>query len=96
MTADTSFSSIAGTGWANTEYRSYQFVDKTGEDPNASIEELPESRRRRQGSEIPLTDAETRELRAAYHTVLDRDLKECIEKVARQQATATANGISGF
>ncbi|KAI1184221.1 phosphoglycerate mutase-like protein [Nemania serpens] len=85
-----------GTGWANTEYRSYQFVDKTGEDPNASIEELPESRRRRQGSEIPLTDAETRELRAAYHTVLDRDLKECIEKVARQQATATANGISGF
>ncbi|KAI1116393.1 phosphoglycerate mutase-like protein [Nemania sp. NC0429] len=84
-----------GTGWANTEWRSYQFVDKTGQDTNASIEELPESRRRRQGSEIPLTDAEQREMRAAYNSLLDLELKTSLERVARQQATATANGISG-
>ncbi|KAJ8125030.1 hypothetical protein O1611_g8610 [Lasiodiplodia mahajangana] len=77
-----------GTGWENTEYRSYQFKDTTGQDPNASIEELPESRRRRQGSEIPYTDTEMREMRAAYESVLNRDLKECFEKIARKQAEA--------
>ncbi|KAI1147715.1 histidine phosphatase superfamily [Nemania diffusa] len=73
-----------GTGWENTEYRSYEFVDKTGQDPNASLEELPESRRRRQGSEIPLTDTEKSEMRAAYESQLNIELKACIEKVAQQ------------
>ncbi|KAJ8119291.1 hypothetical protein ONZ43_g3729 [Nemania bipapillata] len=77
-----------GTGWKNTEYRSYQFIDKTGQDPNASLQELPESRRRRQGSEIPLTQTEMAEMRAAYESVLTRDLKECMKKVAQLYAEA--------
>src|SRR5947208_8435386 len=34
-----------GTGWANTEYRSYVFEDN--DDPNAGILETAESRKRR-------------------------------------------------
>ncbi|KAI0112414.1 histidine phosphatase superfamily [Nemania sp. FL0031] len=77
-----------GTGWVNTEYRSYQFVDQTGQDPNASFEELPESRRRRQGSEIPLTDTEMREMRAAYETTFNEDMKKCIARIEGRQAQA--------
>ncbi|KAI1129385.1 histidine phosphatase superfamily [Nemania abortiva] len=77
-----------GTGWENTEYRSYEFVDKTGQDPNASIQELPESRRRRQGSEIPLTETEKREMWAAYEIVLNRDIKMCIDRLAQKEAEA--------
>ncbi|KAI0816192.1 phosphoglycerate mutase-like protein [Xylaria sp. FL0064] len=86
-----------GTGWNNTEYRSYEFADETGEDSNASLRELPESRRRRQGSEISLTDAEKREMRAAYETVLNHDIKLCVERIAEQQAGAGSetNGTSG-
>ncbi|KAI3335542.1 phosphoglycerate mutase-like protein [Ustulina deusta] len=84
-----------GTGWDNTEYRSYEFADETGADPNASLRELPESRRRR--PEIPLTDAEEREMRAAYETVLNHDLKQCLERMARKQAEASseANATTG-
>ncbi|KAI8635626.1 phosphoglycerate mutase-like protein [Xylariaceae sp. FL1651] len=85
-----------GTGWENTEYRSYKFADQTGQDPNASLEELPESRRRRQGSEIPLTEAEQMEMRAAYETVLEHDLKECLDRIALQAAAKNAaNGTNG-
>ncbi|KAI0973280.1 phosphoglycerate mutase-like protein [Xylaria arbuscula] len=84
-----------GTGWENTEYRSYEFADETGQDPDARIRELPESRRRRSGSEIPLTDTEKREMRAAYEVVLNRDLKLCIERIADQQAgvDGETNGV---
>ncbi|KAI0204542.1 phosphoglycerate mutase-like protein [Astrocystis sublimbata] len=76
-----------GTGWVNTEYRSYEFADKTGQDPNASLVELPESCRRRKGSEVALTDAEKREWRAAYDEMFEEELKDCIEGFAKRQAT---------
>lgn len=53
---------FTGTGWANTEFRSYEFVD--GEEENAGLVETKESRDRRKGEEIPLTRDEQRELRA--------------------------------
>lgn len=79
-----------GTGWRNTEYRSYSFADKTFEDPNASLEELPESRLRRKGHEIPLTDAENRELRAAYDEQNSSDVELCLRKIAEQEAELAA------
>jgi broad specificity phosphatase PhoE len=54
---------FTGTGWANTEFRSYEFVDESGRDPNASLVETKESRVRRRGDEMPLTEAEQRNLR---------------------------------
>jgi broad specificity phosphatase PhoE len=53
---------FVGTGWANTEYRSYEFVSDV--DEGASLQETSESRTRRLGKEIPLTADEQRELRA--------------------------------
>jgi len=50
-----------GTGWANTEFRSYTFDPQSGD--NAAFVETTESRRRRAGSEHPLTEAEQRNLR---------------------------------
>lgn len=52
-----------GTGWKNTEFRSYTFADANGEDQNASIVETAESRKRRNGQEIPLTREEQTNLR---------------------------------
>lgn len=50
-----------GTGWANTEFRSYQFV--VGEEgDNASFTETTESYLRRRGEETLLTDAEKLQL----------------------------------
>ncbi|KAN0120123.1 phosphoglycerate mutase-like protein [Hyaloscypha variabilis] len=51
-----------GTGWENTEYRSYGFVEGSGD---ASLEETGESRERRRGTERGLTADEQRELRAS-------------------------------
>lgn len=52
----------SGTGWANTEYRSYNFdPSKTA---TASLIETEESRTRRRGVEKPLSDAEQRNLKA--------------------------------
>lgn len=45
-----------GTGWDNTEFRSYRFVDEEGE--NEAFVETVESRQRRRGTEKPLTEAE--------------------------------------
>ena len=63
---------FTGTGWENTEYRSYEFVDETFKDPAASLVETRESRAARTGSEIPLTLDEQRELRASA----EREWKE--------------------
>ncbi|KAF2092343.1 phosphoglycerate mutase-like protein [Saccharata proteae CBS 121410] len=49
-----------GTGWANTEYRSYTFKPDTGD--QASVVETEESRERRRGTEKPLTADEQRNL----------------------------------
>ncbi|KAI0514995.1 phosphoglycerate mutase-like protein [Xylaria bambusicola] len=83
-----------GTGWHNTEYRSYEFADETGADPNASLRELPESLRRRKGSETPYTDDEKREMRAAYEKILNHDIKDCVEKLAKAAANGETNGTN--
>jgi hypothetical protein len=54
---------FTGTGWENTEWRSYEFVSAT--DERASLRETSESRVRRTGKETPLTEDEQRELRAS-------------------------------
>ena len=51
---------FTGTGWANTEFRSYEFVE--GDEAGAGLVETQESRERRKV--IPLTKDEQRELRA--------------------------------
>jgi len=47
-----------GTGWLNTELRTYEFADPSGQDANASLRETKPSWRRRRGSEVPLTSTE--------------------------------------
>ena len=58
---------FTGTGWANTEWRSYEFADTGKEegDANASLKETKESRLRRLGDDKPLSEAEQRNLRAS-------------------------------
>ena len=56
---------FTGTGWANTEWRSYEFVDREGRDANAGLRETVMSRIRRMGDEKPLSEAEQRNLRAS-------------------------------
>ncbi|KAL2135772.1 hypothetical protein VTI74DRAFT_6977 [Chaetomium olivicolor] len=51
-----------GTGWENTEWRSYEFVEEDGEE--ARLRETRVSWRRRRGSEKGLTETEQMELRA--------------------------------
>lgn len=55
---------FTGTGWENTEYRSYEFVGESQWE-KASLREIGESRERRRGSETGLTVDEQRELRAS-------------------------------
>ncbi|KAL8763501.1 MAG: hypothetical protein Q9184_000713 [Pyrenodesmia sp. 2 TL-2023] len=52
---------FVGTGWENTEFRSYRFVD--GDDGTASLEETDESRTRRNDKSKPLTKEEKTQLR---------------------------------
>lgn len=52
-----------GTGWANTEFRCYEFVDIHAGDANASLLETRGSRERRKASEKPLSAHEQMELR---------------------------------
>ncbi|KAK4043103.1 histidine phosphatase superfamily [Parachaetomium inaequale] len=57
----------AGTGWANTEWRSYEFVDglEGDTDGEARLRETGGSWRRRRGSATGLTETEQMELRVA-------------------------------
>ncbi|KAK4692386.1 hypothetical protein P7C71_g4807, partial [Lecanoromycetidae sp. Uapishka_2] len=57
----TDFKESLGTGWANVEFRSYQFVDEKGD--NASVVETKQSRELRRGTEKPLGKTERMELR---------------------------------
>lgn len=50
-----------GTGWSNTEFRSYQFSNETGDD--TSLVETKASRDGRRGTEKPLSKTEQMELR---------------------------------
>ena len=62
---------MAGTGWANTEFRSYQFTEEP--DDNASIIETAFSRELRHGTEKPLSKTEQMELREAAHKSWELD-----------------------
>lgn len=52
-----------GTGWLNTEFRSYYFTEAEEGDGNASMTETAVSSHRRRGTEKPLTRAERLQLR---------------------------------
>ncbi len=52
---------LIGTGWANVEYRSFEFADEKGD--NASTVETQKSRELRRGTDKPLTETERMELR---------------------------------
>ncbi|MCJ1402537.1 hypothetical protein MMC11_005757 [Xylographa trunciseda] len=70
LTEDWSDSTLLhGSGWANTEFRSYNFTLESGD--NASIVETAASRQRRRGSETPLSQTEQRELKAAKQNLWD-------------------------
>lgn len=56
--------SVTGTAWDNTEYRSYEFDDPEGADLAASIHETKLSWVRRRGDAIPLTSVEQQKQRA--------------------------------
>jgi len=62
-----------GTGWENTELRSYVFVDPEGKDDRASLKETEASWRKRRGSATGLTDTEQMELRAAMTNHLQHE-----------------------
>ncbi|KAI0888014.1 phosphoglycerate mutase-like protein [Annulohypoxylon maeteangense] len=65
-----------GTGWQNTEHRTYQFKDPTGQDPEACLKETQQSRRRRRGSVISLTMMEKVQIRQAYEALIDEITQE--------------------
>ncbi len=60
-----------GTGWQNTEWRSYEFVE--GEDEEAGLRETGASWRRRRGSAVGLTETEQMELRVAVEGQLQEE-----------------------
>ena len=71
---------FAGTGWANTEFRSYTF--STSDDREAHLIELPESRARRQGDEKPLDKEE--------HINLERTVSQQHKERAQQASQIQA------
>ena len=54
---------FTGTGWANCEYRSYNFTSDSDSDSEASLVETAESHSRRRGTEKPITEAERVQLK---------------------------------
>ncbi|KAG7286064.1 hypothetical protein NEMBOFW57_008367 [Staphylotrichum longicolle] len=62
----------AGTGWDNTEWRSYEFAGGA-EDAEASLRETRVSWRRRRGSAKGLTETEQMELRVAVEGRLEEE-----------------------
>ncbi|KAI9877655.1 MAG: hypothetical protein M1830_003174 [Pleopsidium flavum] len=68
-----------GTGWDNTERRSYRFPDD--DDENASVEETSESRESRRGTEKPLSKTEQMELRETTHKTWEDSGFQFLSKV---------------
>lgn len=64
-----------GTAWENCEFRSYQFVDPTGQDPDAHIKETQESWSARVKDKSMPTPEEQAELRRTYYRELGPFLK---------------------
>ncbi|KAL8418206.1 hypothetical protein RB594_001713 [Gaeumannomyces avenae] len=83
----------AGTGWKNTEWRSYEFVDASGEDPDAKLRETSASWERRRGSAAPLSETELEELAAAHMDEMQEELDRV--EVLRQAREAESKKHSG-
>lgn len=64
---------VKGTGWENTEWRSYVFVEAEEGDADAALRETRVSWRRRRGSAIGLTETEQDELRAVAKEHLEEE-----------------------
>lgn len=83
----------AGTGWKNTEWRSYEFVDASGQDADARLRETSASWQRRRGSAVPLTETEQEELAATHMGEMQEELDRV--EVARQAREAEKKSRSG-
>ncbi|RYP10623.1 hypothetical protein DL765_008048 [Monosporascus sp. GIB2] len=81
------FAPSKGTGWQNTELRSYEFEDPEWKDPNASLRETKPSWRRRRGSEIPLSRAEQVQLQQAFHERVREEHEEVLATLAKHTGT---------
>ncbi|WYZ37873.1 hypothetical protein EsH8_II_001379 [Colletotrichum jinshuiense] len=68
------------TGWENTEFRSYEFADPTGQDPNAFLKETDESWERRQGDATRPTPDQQAELRQTFYREMQPYLKYSPER----------------
>ncbi|KAK0739117.1 histidine phosphatase superfamily [Apiosordaria backusii] len=60
-----------GTGWANTEWRTYEVVEE--DDGEVKLRERTDSWRRRRGSAAGLTETEQMELRAAFGEAVEKE-----------------------
>ena len=69
-----------GTGWQNTEWRAYEFVDPTGADADASLKETAASWERRRGTAKGMTAQELLELQLAFHQFLTEELNAQVEE----------------
>ena len=64
-----------GSTWSNCEYRSYQFLDLSGDDEDASLRETEESWRRRRGDEVQPSVDEQANMREAVRVWITPVLK---------------------
>ena len=69
----------AGTGWENTEWRTYGFVNGEDGDDEAGLRETGVSWRRRRGSEKGLSETEQMELRSAVTEGLEVEKRRWAE-----------------
>ena len=67
-----------GTGWSNTEFRSYNFTASSSDEPH--IIETLESRHRRFGDEKPLDHNETTQLKRTTTAEREKEKREYLEK----------------
>jgi len=90
LTGDwTDHSIFTGTGWWNCEYRVYAFdTSSTQKTADSALVETKESRLRRKGHEIPLTEAEQRNLAdaATRNWVASGFLKENLQAAENSSA----------
>lgn len=76
--------SLLGTGWANTEFRTYTFDPSSGDD--AALVETEESQTRRRGIEKPLSVAE--------HSNLNRTVTNDLKEKESSKTEAQKNAIT--
>ncbi|KAK3492481.1 histidine phosphatase superfamily [Neurospora hispaniola] len=71
-----------GTGWDNTEWRTYEFVtDAQGQHGDVGLKETEESWRKRKGSAKPLTQTEQEEIMAAVDERLKQAFGDGVRRV---------------